>query len=39
MCLSKGALELNCWGKTDSKFLTDAAFICDKTATIRDVIK
>jgi hypothetical protein len=41
MCLSKRAFEMQ--GKTDSKLLTDAAFICDKTpmtaAMIREMIK
>jgi hypothetical protein len=41
MCLSKREIELQ--GKTDSKFLRSAAFICDKApmkaAVIRDMIK
>jgi hypothetical protein len=41
MCLSKRAFELQ--GKTDSKFLTDAAFICYKApltaAVTKDMIK
>jgi hypothetical protein len=41
MCLSKRGIELQ--EKTDSKFLKNAAFICDKApmtaAMIRDMIK